>query len=423
MMKILVVTVGGSLAPIRSEWQALQPDLTYFVCSCDDPVAGTAGSCKDVTGPSKSSLVNEFGLQDDAFRVVEVEPDDLVGAWLRLSDVLANIRTEYPEASVYADYTGGTKSMTAALVLASADKDFLQLRVVTGSRGNLVKVVDGTQSPQPVDIGPIRARRDFEVAAAHWQSYNYESTVRALNALLPDFPASPLRNQATFVRTVSQAFGSWDRFAYVQALSCLDVFDHHMSPALREYHIALKDLSRKTNKEPKLTLLYLWDLWLNINRRAEQGRFDDAVVRSYRLLEASGQWILSFHGINTARVDVDSLPEGLQTELAIRSEVVKPVSIGLFSTWIVVHHFDQGVLATEMRSQTSTWRSLIETRNRAFLGHGFEPITKEEWAQWLSWLQSRFIPALKQEAMDRGIRRFPDQLPRSITEILASQPS
>ncbi len=100
--------------------------------------------------------------------VREVPADDLDGAVGVMLRAVADLSERFPEARLVADYTGGTKTMTAALVVAALESERVALRLVTGTRGDLVKVHDGSQSGLDVSAEAIGLRRAMAPYLAAW---------------------------------------------------------------------------------------------------------------------------------------------------------------------------------------------------------------------------------------------------------------
>jgi CRISPR-associated protein (TIGR02710 family) len=225
-MKILVVTVGGTLEPIIEAWQSFHPDVTYFICSCDNRLTNRKGSYTQIIGTPDSpsaSLLAKLDLSEDQWSHILVEPDDLIGIYKESTQLFQRLHAKWPEAQILADYTGGTKSMSAALVLASSQFAFVHLNVTTGNRQDLLKVSDGTQSLQPVNIGVVRAEWDFQAGIHHWRWYGYTAASLTLRPLLNSLESGNFRETVQMANALSQAFAHWDRFQYPEARKVLSV--------------------------------------------------------------------------------------------------------------------------------------------------------------------------------------------------------
>lgn len=64
--------------------------------------------------------------------------------------------------------------------------------------------------------------------------------------------------------------------------------------------------------EDKYSGFLLADLLVNAERRATEGKYDDAVARLYRAVELIAQLLLSKRGIDTSNVEVERLPQNLK---------------------------------------------------------------------------------------------------------------
>ena len=190
----LVVTVGGSHEPIVAAIESVQPEFVLFVCSNDDPVTDNKGSYTQIQGegkiikakftdekPTLENIPSQLGLNESAFRVVLVDSDDIDQAYSVISNQLLGLVSEYD--TVICDYTGGTKSMTSSLVLASVDNAEVMVQVVAGARGNLRKIDSSFQSVQAMHVGRTRFKNDFETALNYWKHHNYATSLQALEIL------------------------------------------------------------------------------------------------------------------------------------------------------------------------------------------------------------------------------------------------
>lgn len=144
--KVLICTVGGSHEPIVTALRNGRPDHVIFVCSEKDPATGRPGSEEQILRPdniikarpddAKPTLPNipaQAGLPQEQFEVLLVPADDLDAAFAAIHTALHGLRSRFPDAHVIADYTGGTKTMSSALVIAALESG-IELQLVTGSR-------------------------------------------------------------------------------------------------------------------------------------------------------------------------------------------------------------------------------------------------------------------------------------------------
>lgn len=197
MPKILLITVGGSHQPVVTSVQSLNPDRTIFICS-----NGKWGSISQVTGegkpcevrrgsevleklpniPTQLNLGEKFNPETDVIAVDN--PDDVSSIYLKISDCLHTLKQTDLKATLLADYTGGTKSMSVALALAALDEE-CELHLTTASRTDLIRVTRGETVRRPENLrDQVRdlKGRDGKIQLALRNSYE----------LLKQWPADPL---------------------------------------------------------------------------------------------------------------------------------------------------------------------------------------------------------------------------------------
>jgi CRISPR-associated protein (TIGR02710 family) len=279
---ILVCTVGGSPQPILTALEARAWDHVVFVCT--RTAEGSAGSAAMVeeavaSGPPIPVLA---GLDKDRFEIVIVPPDDPDGAFAVLHDKLQALGRAHPAASIVADFTGGTKSMSAALILAALGGD-VPLQLVTGKRADLVKVLDRSERAVAVNTERIAAAREFERLAAGWSRFAYQEAAAGLARLRDDLKAAGLSKDAlrrfTRAQELSEAFAAWDLFDHKKAAGCLqkNLYRGLDIGGRSDWHEVASSLAR--GQGLPWGALHLADLWRNAERCAARGRWDDAVAR------------------------------------------------------------------------------------------------------------------------------------------------
>jgi len=155
---------------------------------------------------------------------VIIPPDDPDTAFTVLQGKLRALRRDSADARIVADFTGGTKSMSAALTLAAIDGG-VPLQLVTGRRADLIRVLDRSEQAVAVHTERIAAAREFERLAAGWGRYAYQEAAEGFERLRNDLKAcGVLREELSrFNRAqeLSQAFAAWDAFDHRKAAGCL----------------------------------------------------------------------------------------------------------------------------------------------------------------------------------------------------------
>jgi hypothetical protein len=154
MTKILFVTVGGSFQPIATSIRSLQPDRVVFIASDGDKgsksqVIGEGTPCEIRRGaevidrlpniPTQVALGANF--QRDRDLILIQNPDDLAECYRKIKACIEILQQDSSN-EIIADYTGGTKTISASMVLAAVDCK-IPLYITIAARDNLIKVEKG----------------------------------------------------------------------------------------------------------------------------------------------------------------------------------------------------------------------------------------------------------------------------------------
>jgi CRISPR-associated protein (TIGR02710 family) len=415
---LLLCTVGGSHRPILTAIEQRRPEHVAFFGTGPDPATGRPGSLTQILG--KGTPVEErgadgqvkklpniptlAGLAEGKYEAREVPADDLDGAVVVMRDAIQELRQRFPAAVFIADYTGGTKTMTAALVITALEAEGVELQLVTGSRGDLVRVRDGSQASITVGVEGIRLRRAMAPYLAAWERHGYAEAAAGLSRLaLPR--DSALRGELLIARDLSFAFDAWDRFDHAAALPILEAYRARIG---RNAGLLYTFLDLLLAQDARQRPARLWDLWLNAQRKGAQARYDDAVARLYRLTEGTAQWLLARRGIDTA----DLAPSQVPPDTDLRPTRDGKYKAGLLDAWRLAAHHLSGEVAAFFAQQGEPLRHHLLARNASILAHGDQPLGRANWAGYQAWVEQHLLPLITREAQADGLRLHPPQLPR-----------
>jgi len=418
MPSVLFCTVGGSHQPIVQAIKENNPDHVCFICS-QDSSTGQKGSYTQIDGkgncikaafgdpsPTLPNIPTQCGMEPAAYTTLLVPSDELSEVFSIISEQFEKIRRAFPDAQFVADYTGGTKTMSAAIVLAASERKDVDIRLIAGRRADLHKVRDGSEFMIPVSIEHIRFNRSVEPITYLWQQYAYQQAVVVLNAI--ERPQDrDLRESWQFMRDMSLAFAAWDAFDHAEAEVLLRDYGSRIQQWARDYLATLSCLATPTASNHRA--FQVWDLWLNAQRRAEQGCFDVALAVCYRLWEATAQWLLwEKSHINTACVTKEQLPDATW----YNDQSSEPQKIGLMAAWkLLQHHHPDSAATGFFVDQHRRFEDLLQSRNGSLLAHGFAPVYRKDWDEIHTWMKQHFVPMLEAEFKIIGIKRIPKQLP------------
>lgn len=413
---MLVCTVGGSHAPIVTAIRTHQPTFVWFICTEE----GKAGSVQQIRGqgncikkhpaderPSLPNIPAQVGLIKDQYDVWIVPPDDPDIIHANLRKLFDSLLKKSPRPRIIADYTGGTKSMTAALILAGLEHDGdVELTFVVGQRADLKQVTDGTEIPISANVDRIRFSHKFRVALAPWSYFGFAESRVSLENMRQPRDSNDLRRYLAAL-AASRAFEAWDKFDHGKAYQLLQP----LGSLFGRYLATLALLNSECESQIPAQLL---DLYLNMKRRAERSQFDDAVARGYRLIEWTAQWLLRRDaGVDTSNVPGDIIP----SEVKLPKNEQGRYFAGLRNAWALLETLGaDDAVRTFAHDHGKELLPLLTTRNHSILAHGFQPITQSEWSQWHTWLTSSFYPFLQSETSRIGLNRTPPQLPDAMPE-------
>lgn len=400
MTKILFITVGGSHQPVVTSIKTQKPDRIIFICS-----DGAKGSKSQVIGEGKpcevrkgteviESLPNiptQLGLGDsfqvDRDLVLIQEPDSLSECYNKISQKIAEIKDIDPTCQITADYTGGTKTMSCGLAIASLDAEVPLFLTTNTSRQNLIKVESGERTKRAATTGLTVTRTIEKTLPIYLEKYNYGAAIADLNSLIQGtelIPEATKRVEGLLDRC--EGFEAWDRFDHQEAISRLAPYISQSS--IKPYGLFLKkviasrgQLDRNFDTSNGMNgngYEVVEDLLLNADRRANQQRYDDAVGRLYRALELLAQIrLFKTYEIQTGDVDITKLPESLQPEYEGKRN--HKIQIGLTESYELLSKISDDALGQLYLKQKNSINNALQVRNYSLFAHGFQSIDESRY--------------------------------------------
>ncbi len=433
MHNILLVTVGGSPAPIITAIQRLEPARVIFICS-----DGKKGSKSQVTGTGKpctirhpdgaeekiANLPTHLGIADrfdeDHDVVLLDDPDDLAACYrtiARHTRLLPNV-----DGNITVDYTGGTKTMSAALALVAIDLG-LNLFVTTAVRKNLVKVTAG-EVPLPVSSELINVDRKITFfLPSHLGNYDYTAAVGMLDHLLSTYSLSGEdKRRVQRLHELCKGFDAWDKFDHVTAWVFLE--NQMDNPHINTYGLFLRrvigsraaiDSNFCSGAIKPLSghgFEIVEDLLLNAGRRAHQKRFDDAVGRVYRALELLCQIQLRVcYGIDTGDVDPGKLPDSMHDQLvAAKNPNSGKIQLGLIRSYRLLSALPDDPIGKRFSGVARKVEGFLRHRNNSLFAHGFTPVSESDYATFKTSIETFIITCIRSAGPDQE-QTEPQQFP------------
>jgi CRISPR-associated protein (TIGR02710 family) len=292
---------------------------------------------------------------------------------------------------VLVDYTGGTKTMSAALVLAAAEL-FKQFSYVGGEqreKGGLGIVLDGKERAlYQGNPWTELAIREVERARDLWTGCQFEVAARVLRDVAPRVP---LRHRFEALATLADAMAAHHRLDFPSAKGLFQQAIGRLRPIfeasptasplpLAEHALHICQACAAAAASSTL----LRELLDNALRTAAQGRYEDAAARLYRAMEMQAQlWLTEataglFTNGRCKPENTAQLPDALKALPFCQPHARGEIKLSLEQSFLALaalgHERARAIAADIALDKKSRFRAATEKRNASILAHGVLPI-------------------------------------------------
>jgi CRISPR-associated protein (TIGR02710 family) len=422
---LLLVTVGGSPDPVIFAVQALRreqaaiPVEVVFICSVDpcpkpslEQVIGDGFPCMhflpDGSQQAGANLLRQLEITDfvpEQHLVGIPDPDDLADAYQRIRDHIQKLRRNGFRGRIRGDYTGGTKSMSAALAMACVQLG-IDIGVVNGPRTNLEKV-DQSESTRLMDIAPLHATHQLESQLKPILSmHNYGEAAQLLWQYLQNHGrriSAETSEDAEELLSIVEVQETWDRFQWQEALERAKQLSlAAQAPELvawwQRVVMARACMDGQAPGGEMTGYELVQDLLLSAERCGRRAHYDDAVARLYRALELLAQTYITLELKITPESNWEkdrcTLLDGTQLKVA-------GAGITALYKWLEEYEPEQG-LGRIFRRRKHQFYELLRARNRSLLAHGFSPLSQRSWTALQADVTYFVDQILKQPGFQQG---------------------
>lgn len=383
---LLICTVGGSPEPIIAALKHWRPVRVRFVHT-----PGTKGKVAEVVSKARDEGVDiDAGRYDLIELPNEQDFTSCVEHLRRLTDEVRAWAARGHGCQVVVDITGGTKCMTAAIAI-QAGRWPCMFSYVGGkerTKDGVGIVVSGSeivlQAQNPWDALGHQAVDDFVVL---FDQHAYLEAANLAATTMRRVSRPDRKRELSSLEQLAKALDAWDRFDHSTCKNLLESVSksaNDLCAALgpTRGHRVLAGADRLVTHLGQLGLSQplsrhrVLDLLANAKRRKDEGRFDDAVARLYRAIEAIAQVALKEgHGIeSTEKVPLERIPESLQTMWAARANE-GVVALGLQDDYALLAALRDPIGKQFQDAGLSGEKSPLSMRNRSILAHGFERVS------------------------------------------------
>ncbi|MBN2572350.1 MAG: TIGR02710 family CRISPR-associated protein [Ignavibacteriales bacterium] len=345
----------------------------------------------EITFPHLEKQFNQLGKNIHIEKIIIEEIDDLEKLHITYSDIIFSfIKKGFKKQNIVVDYTSGTKAMSASLVSAAISLDIGLISYVTGDRKE-GRVQSGTERISSIIPTKIFSQKLIKQFISLFNLFQYQAAIN----IIDDFEFHPdFRDKVNILRKLACFFYEWDKFNFANAFSLSKEINDDM---LKKFNIKnkFKDIyipliSELKNEE--LNYKKVNDLVYNAERRASEGKFDDAVARLYRALEMVAQieFIKQF-GCKTEDVNIEKLPQEIKNDIKFKYQNTsnRKIQLPMYKTFDVLNYVGNkyGKIFEE---NNVLIKKNISKRNYSILAHGSVPVDERHFKEFHQFLLDKF---------------------------------
>ena len=402
VVKALLISVGGTAEPVAYSIDQHRPEAVIFFASRD--------SRREIEGKVRPLARHRWLDQE----VVTTESHEdltlcLTALERELPRCLENLGLRFEDLTV--DYTGGTKTMSAALVLGTVHRP-VRYSYVGGkvrTKDGLGVVLDGAEAvvlrPNPWDVlaSDLRRRIARQFNRGHFAEAAEtagEAASRVGECWQPFYGA---------LARLCQAYHHWQALdvsrappLFHRAFQELDVFakgsgdpallgfvgavrrDAERLQSVVEAQSAASQKGRAISVDALRALVV--DLVANAELTARRlRRADDGVARLYSALEKLAKAELLGLGIDNSAARAEQVPETLrgEYETRYRDPASGLLKFGLMASYGLLQSLGQPV-GQRFAERRKDLEAVLNVRNMSLLVHGWQPVREDVYEKTLA---------------------------------------
>jgi CRISPR-associated protein (TIGR02710 family) len=389
MFEGMILSVGGVTERLAEALQNASPDHVCWLASqrSVDEIPRIKAQFRDLTGSDATTSDHKILVK----RVNQLQhcyqQSVQCARWVndRVSD----------EDRVLVNYTGGTKTMSAALILASINHGY---RFGFTGKDHSSPADDANRTPGKTTFlsdnpWDILAVREWDQISSYFNAYQFEACRKVIEGAQGHVSARQEHLLDTF-GSIVDAYDAWDKFNHLHGYSMFEKAVRELKklldldsaaclepllPHLCEHRSFLNELEEKTDHFETLDRDLLVDLYHNARRRIEEGKWADAAARLYRLVEMRGQLeVMNVFDETTSNFPPDKIPDALrqQFEERYKSERDGRIKLPLEPTYQLLYEHGND-LGNTFHGMRSGFQKIQRARNESILAHGTQPVREK----------------------------------------------
>jgi CRISPR-associated protein (TIGR02710 family) len=402
----MLVSLGGSREPVLFTLNQQRPAHVVFFVS---PQSET----------ELQMVIKGLNFLCRFNHIVSPSAEDLGECDRALREQLPTMLAQWglSEDDLVVDYTGGTKSMSAALVLATVERAqrYSYIGGVERDKGGVGVVLDGRERMLYVH-NPWKewAQEERKRISLYFATARYATALSELQRLQQHADAA----EQSLLRALASAvegYRDWDNFRHQAALPKLGeqalrflkpyALGRTQNAALARFVLEVEtnlEFLRRFAAASTRDEAYVLDLIANADRRARiEGKYEDAVARLYSGLERAARFRLRRqYRINTEDVKREQLPEVLREEYT--PKYLDPRDGKLKVPLVAAYRLLEALgdeLGGAFTLRQEEILELLNLRNSSPLGHGESPVGADGYERFRSVLIA--LLALDESALPR----------------------
>ena len=441
-VEYLIMSVGTSYEPLVLDIQLLQPRRILFLYT-------------ERTECILEKIVKYCQLDAMRYSKREVNETDPL-------DIYREIKAAYLKWSrpdkMYIDFTGGTKSMSAAAAMAGAVINVQLIYIgTTHYLTDFRKPEPGSETLYYIS-NPVEIFGDLEIekAFALFDKFNYAGARKKLEELKESVPTPDIRQQLSFVYDLALAYEHWDALEFPAAYETMRSLTRELErdsrlnrdflmmdflPTLKKQETILKQLNElsgilkeKRNmdilKEKDYIVPLMFTMYINAEIRRKQEKYDMATLLLYRLLEMIEQRRLAIYNLYVSQVNYADISYNMErqpqlkgmsqdemfrllkdTVITIRKDLfpVRKVStylseqISLLDGFVLLLALNDAiseVKAGRPVDKLKRIRSMVFLRNNSIFAHGLGPVSESDFMKFRTFVIDIFKEFCEIEEID-----------------------
>lgn len=310
------------------------------------------------------------------------DKDDVEKIFKEMSDKITNlISNGYEAKNIIADFTTGTKPMSAALALAATKHCLGRLKYVIVKRDKDRKICEGTERTLTFEPLGIFASYTIDIAINLMVKFRFESAIELLTQINTALLSPEEQNLVENLKNLAEAYSYWDKFEHIKFRATYQKANF-ANPLLQQFKVNIETLNlvHRIGEDAKKGVLSEYpiiDLVNNAIRRIAEGKYDDAVARFYRVVEMLAQWRLKVkYKIDSGDINLEEIPKkSIDWVNKCRDKSDNKIKISLQKNFQLLQDFNDE-LGVKFK-EDKTLNALLNKRNNSILAHGIEPISAD----------------------------------------------